>query len=190
MPPDAFAPTLKKALPESLLAELRGARARRKLRRSGARKAFEAAPETPAWLDRSQLEQLHAEYPTTAPASDWRPPSTEDVSVLGRERAGALLSRLGGDGRRLERFLELACANGMVSACLRGQGKTTTAIDIRASIIDPRALEAGVDFAPMNAERLAFDDESFDCVFSFDAFEHISDPDGAFAEAVRVTRHA
>jgi SAM-dependent methyltransferase len=39
-----------------------------------------------------------------------------------------------------------------------------------------------------DAQCLSFDDESFDGVFSFAAFEHVPDPDKAFCEVHRVLR--
>jgi ubiquinone/menaquinone biosynthesis C-methylase UbiE len=40
----------------------------------------------------------------------------------------------------------------------------------------------------MDATRLEFPDESFDLVYSFNAFEHLSDPAATFAEVTRVLR--
>jgi ubiquinone/menaquinone biosynthesis C-methylase UbiE len=39
----------------------------------------------------------------------------------------------------------------------------------------------------MDARNVQFEDESFDCVFSYDAFEHFDDPEAILREAIRVT---
>jgi SAM-dependent methyltransferase len=85
-------------------------------------------------------------------------------------------------------FLELGCWDGMVSAALADAGKSVTAIDRRDTGFDVRARAAGVAFFAMNASALEFPDASFDFIFSYDAFEHFENPEGAFAEMIRVLR--
>jgi SAM-dependent methyltransferase len=85
-------------------------------------------------------------------------------------------------------FLELGCWDGMVSAALADAGKSVTAIDRRDTGFDDRARAAGVELIAMNASDLEFPDARLDFVFSYDAFEHFENPEGAFAEMVRVLR--
>jgi ubiquinone/menaquinone biosynthesis C-methylase UbiE len=40
----------------------------------------------------------------------------------------------------------------------------------------------------MNVQSMSFDDNTFDCVVSFDAFEHFMNPNKALSEMVRVTK--
>lgn len=46
-----------------------------------------------------------------------------------------------------------------------------------------------VEFQVGDAHKLPFDDKTFDIVFSFDAFEHVSMPDKMLSEAKRVLKH-
>lgn len=84
--------------------------------------------------------------------------------------------------------LEIGSADGMTSAELARTGRRATAIDLDASRTDPRVRAAGVTVLEMDATRLAFPDATFDLVFSFNVFEHLSDPAATFAEIVRVLR--
>jgi len=76
----------------------------------------------------------------------------------------------------------------MVSCCLQRRGKRTTSIDIRSQGFDERAINEGVNFLQIDAAHLAFGDEHFDFVFSYDSFEHFPAPDLALREAIRVVK--
>ena len=94
------------------------------------------------------------------------------------------------DARRLDVHvvLELGCWDGMVSCALQKAGKTTFAIDNRVAGFDARASSVGVNLRQMDAQQLEFADESFDFVFSYDAFEHFARPDQVLAEIARVVK--
>jgi len=60
-----------------------------------------------------------------------------------------------------------------------------------AGLADRDALESAIErcsFVSLNAEALLWRDNSFDFVFSLNAFEHISRPDRALAEIGRILR--
>jgi SAM-dependent methyltransferase len=69
-----------------------------------------------------------------------------------------------------------------------GPRRRATAIDLSLEHVDPRARARGVQLVAANAERLPFDEGQFDCVFSYNAFEHFGDPRAVLAEALRVVR--
>ena len=76
----------------------------------------------------------------------------------------------------------------MVSCCLRRKGKETTAVDNTDAEFNKRASDEGVSLLQMDAADLRFEDESFDFVFSYDAFEHFASPEDVLRETIRVTK--
>lgn len=73
-------------------------------------------------------------------------------------------------------------------------GVEVTAIDVRADRVDAiDAVRRGgvhrVRAFAMPAERLAWQDDSFDAVTVLEVLEHVADPAPVAAEAVRVARH-
>jgi SAM-dependent methyltransferase len=155
--------------------------ARAGLATRGARAAFERAGPEPRWLDPELLPVLQGRYPTVPPyhydpASLW---------MRGVERSRQVGRFLTGDRPRT---LELACHDGMVSAILARDGARATAIDLGLEYIDPRVRESGVELVAANAEQLPFEQGQFDCVFSYNAFEHFGDPRAVLSEALRVVR--
>jgi SAM-dependent methyltransferase len=141
-----------------------------------------AATDHPSYLDISALKTLQMKYP---PPPEYKY-DAHSVEVRGKERARQLL-RLPG-ARNADSFLELGCWDGMVSCCLCREGKKATAIDNRDVGFDERATREGVDLLIMDAADLQFDNESFDYVFSYDAFEHFVSPEDVLREAIRVVR--
>jgi SAM-dependent methyltransferase len=172
----------QKILPEYIFFELLAISSR--LRAVRARKAFEQASETPVWLGRDALESLQQEYPPR-----WTP-SYDPYSLekRGKEQARRILGLIRSETRKYNTYLELGCGDGMVSCILQRNGKITTAIDIRADKLDPRAENEGVTFIHMDATHLEFDDASFDFVFSYNSFEHFKEPGTVLQEAIRVAR--
>jgi SAM-dependent methyltransferase len=86
------------------------------------------------------------------------------------------------------KFLEIACGDGRVAAAMARAGKDITAIDISPERLSGDARQAGVKFLAMDAERLHLPPESFDVVYSFDAFEHFQRPEQVLAQIGRVLR--
>lgn len=175
--------TTERALPPRAVAALRTVRVGLKTgERRRSQRVFEQAGEDPKYLPADALEGLQQRYPAP-PDYAYDPDALE---ARGRDRAAELIALTG--GASAVSFLEVGCWDGMVSWALAAAGKKTTAVDNRSDGFDPRARAAGVDLREMDAENLEFPDDSFDCVFSYDVFEHLARPDRAFDEIIRVTR--
>ncbi|MBS1583807.1 MAG: class I SAM-dependent methyltransferase [Bacteroidetes bacterium] len=143
---------------------------------------FDDTREQGRWLGRDDLERLCLEFPFPPPYG-YDPAAVEQ---RGRERAAALLSALPDTG--MNEFLDLACYDGMTAAALQGRGKRSHGVDLEAGGFDARAIAAGVELQVMDASALAFPDGRFDVVYSYNAFEHFTDPTAVLEEALRVTR--
>jgi len=144
---------------------------------------FAAADDAPSYLDISKLEALQKMYPFT-PEYKYDAQTIKDRGV---ERATEILCLPG--AREANSFLELGCWDGMVSWGIRRQGKIATAIDNRDTGFDQRASCEGVNLITMDAADLQLKDESFDFVFSYDAFEHFTSPEDVLREAIRVVKN-
>lgn len=144
--------------------------------------AFANAPLEPAYLPSDVLDMLMTRYA--------RPPrygsDARSLELRGASRAAELLRVPG--VREASSTLELGCWDGMVSLNLARRGKRATAIDYRGQGFDQRAARGGVRLLLMDAAQLQFDAETFDLVFSYDAFEHFDSPQSVLHEALRVAR--
>jgi ubiquinone/menaquinone biosynthesis C-methylase UbiE len=158
-----------------------------KLFSAKAKSALKNAPTTPDWLDLKELEHLKNQYPVKL---KWKK-SKQDMEPLAtipdRTDANKVLNAIGEKNKK-RNFLELGCQHGMTSYALSLEGHNTTAIDIDSDQFSELAKNAGVNFYKMDASNLTFEDESFDCVFSYNAFEHMDKPDLALKEATRVVK--
>jgi SAM-dependent methyltransferase len=143
---------------------------------------FNEAPSMPNYLGMIELQHLQTKYPLL-PEYGY---DARSIERRGIQRAKEIL-RLPGPSS-LKSYLELGCWDGMVSYFLQCEGKQTTAIDIRSEGLDDRARREGVRFLQMDAEDLQLAEDSFDCVFSYDAFEHFPHPERVFQNALRVLR--
>lgn len=110
--------------------------------------------------------------------------SAEILDQRGSTRAAQLIAMTSTSNS----FLELGCWDGMVTYHLQKSGKTACGIDNRDIGFDHRALNDGADLRMMDAAQLTFPDHTFDVVFSYDAFEHFSDPKAVLSEIYRVTK--
>jgi SAM-dependent methyltransferase len=173
---------IKQILPKSAIFHLQ--RGLRNFDTITARKIFRRSSKTPAWLTLDELEKLHKQYP---PAPEYGYDS-ETLKMRGKQRARDIQRLIGRKKSCYSDFLELACCDGMVSCAFELEGKNATATDIQSGGFDPRAKKAGVEFLEMDASDLRFNDESFDVIFSYAAFEHFSDPEKVLQEAIRVVR--
>lgn len=85
-----------------------------------------------------------------------------------------------------ETLLDAGCGDGSVARLLRTRVRDVTAVDV-----DPSAAwndEPGLHFLVADAERLPFDDDSFDVVHSKDSLHHMHDPARALAQYHRVLK--
>jgi SAM-dependent methyltransferase len=149
-----------------------------------ARIRFYLAPLKPEWLSYSVLESLQSKYPQP----DWKKYDDASIICRGEERAIALEELLGKKFNCIHDTLEIGCWDGMVSAFLQKAGKNTAAVDRSSEGFHTKAFQAGVNLLQMDAAQMHFPDESFDLIFSHDAFEHFRKPEKVFPEIVRLLR--
>jgi len=142
---------------------------------------FEQAAVEPEFVGYEILEKLQQVY--RAPGEYGYDPQT--LKIRGAARARQLLKLRG--LKSAQNFLELGCWDGMVCAALAEQRRRATGIDYRSIGFDGRVQGPNVRLLEMDASKLQFEDNSFDCVFSSDAFEHFEDPEAVLQEAIRVT---
>jgi ubiquinone/menaquinone biosynthesis C-methylase UbiE len=84
-----------------------------------------------------------------------------------------------------ERLLEIGCSRGYLTRLVQRSAPHTHGVDVNAEAI-ARGVTHGL--AVMDAQRLTFDDETFDKVFSFHCIEHVPDLRAALSEMDRVLR--
>ena len=84
-----------------------------------------------------------------------------------------------------DQLLEIGCGRGFLTRRVQELAPFTRGIDL-----NPEAIANGTtdNLEVMDAEHLAFADESFDKIYSFHAIEHIPDLGAAFREIDRVLR--
>lgn len=120
-----------------------------------------------------------------------------DFGATGQQQVRLKLAKaLGGlDGRRFGDGLEIGSGTGYFSLNLMQLGivERLTATDISPGMLkrlSETAAALGLDVTTVatEAERLPFEDESFDIVFGHAVLHHIPDLAGAFAEFRRVLR--
>jgi ubiquinone/menaquinone biosynthesis C-methylase UbiE len=148
----------------------------------GTEAIFSRANSSPGYLGKRELESFQDQYPFL-PDYGYDLRSTER---RGGSRAKDILRLPAASTARS--YLELGCWDGMVSCFLQRQGKQTTAIDVRSEGFDERVRREGVKMIQMDAQDLQFPDETFDCVFSYDTFEHVPHPDAMLRNAFKVLK--
>jgi ubiquinone/menaquinone biosynthesis C-methylase UbiE len=142
---------------------------------------IEQAGLEPEFLDYEMLRKLQGAY--RVPGEYGYDPQTLKIRGAARARQLLRFPRV----KRAQTFLELGCWDGMVCAALAEQGRQATGIDYRSTGFDSRVQGQNVELLEMDASNLQFEDNSFDCVFSYDAFEHFENPEAVLQEAIRVT---
>jgi ubiquinone/menaquinone biosynthesis C-methylase UbiE len=147
-----------------------------------ARLIFEKSKTSPSYLDYNMIDIYQKQYPPLPPYGY----DPRNLEKRGEERAKSMLSLI--PSKKIKTFLELGCWDGMVSCVLQRLGKTTVASDISSEGFDKRAIREGVLLIKMDAHHLQFEDETFDVVFSYNAFEHFTNPEMVLREAIRVVR--
>ena len=139
------------------------------------------AADGPSYLPIEKIGELQRRYPSV-PAYSY---ADDALLRRGEERSREIASRVAGSSGR---SLELAAHDGMVSHSLANAGWSATALDFSDANADPRSKKAGVTFVSGNAEQVPFEADTFDLVFSYNAFEHFERPAVVFAEALRVVK--
>jgi ubiquinone/menaquinone biosynthesis C-methylase UbiE len=89
--------------------------------------------------------------------------------------------------------LEVGCGSGFAVQLFAEAGASVTAVDLTPWAVETTrrrlaAFELSADVREGDGERLPFDDESFDLVFSWGVIHHSSDMAPALSELVRVCR--
>jgi len=148
-----------------------------------ARLRFACASGKPCFLKDHKLPILQGKYTFESTYAY----DKDTLMQRGKEKTENILNLCREHSLGNNRFLELGALDAMTCCDLQLQGKETHAIDLQQKF-DQRALDAGVKIFNMNVYNLDFKDESFDFVFSFNAFEHFNDPERALKEAIRVTK--
>jgi SAM-dependent methyltransferase len=144
-----------------------------------ARRAYDAATPTDTRLGLAELEMLAGRYPVPKIAYRYDP---DALLARGVERARFLLTI---DSQPRRRFLEIGTSDGMTLLGLKNAGRDVLGIDI-VDALDPRARAAGVALRILDATHIDLPADSFDVVYSFNAFEHLPDPAKTFEGIGRV----
>ena len=87
------------------------------------------------------------------------------------------------------RILDVCCGPGMISAAAIARGAKPVGLDFSAAAIDiARAKVPAAEFHEGDAEKLPFDDSSFDAVVCGFGIIHLPNPERALAEMYRVLK--
>ena len=148
-----------------------------------ARISFESANQRPEFLSISRLPAMIDRYAAGPRRWDKRRPADK---VAGRaiEVFKSVRDYLPGDPAET-RAIELACGDGRVAMHLARQFRSVTGIDLSDENFADEA-RSSVEIRLEDAARLSADDGSADLLYSFDAFEHFTDPAAVLDEAYRV----
>jgi ubiquinone/menaquinone biosynthesis C-methylase UbiE len=96
------------------------------------------------------------------------------------------LDKLGFSFRGDELVLDCGCGDGGVARLLRDRAQDVVAIDVTP--FEAWRDKPGLTFQVADAERLPFEDATFDVVHSKDSLHHMQSPERALAEYRRVLR--
>jgi SAM-dependent methyltransferase len=87
------------------------------------------------------------------------------------------------------RHLDVGCGAGMAAALSAARGAVVSGIDAAEALLEiARERTQAGDFRQGDIEALPFEDDSFDVVTGFNAFQYAADAARALREAGRVTR--
>ena len=85
--------------------------------------------------------------------------------------------------------LDIGCGRGYGFDYLKPKCTSCTGVDIAEAFLkEARARYPGISFLHQNAEKLPFDDATFDTITSFEVIEHIKDDTAFLKEIARVAR--
>lgn len=133
---------------------------------------------------------------STSPASAW---FWEHYS----ESATEILEFLGGDDIRLggKRVADIGCGDGIIDLGVAHKAQPEMLVGFDVNLTDTvhlleqartegvaDRLPACLDFRECRPRQLPYDDDAFDVVFTWSAFEHMADPTAVLSEVRRVLR--
>ncbi len=150
-----------------------------------ARHAFDRADASPDYLDADALPVLVERYRQGPQRWDKRLPADKAVG-----RATEVLRSVERSlpvGVSQARAVELACGDGRVAMHLSHRLAGVTGIDLSDENFSPDAAKR-VPIRIEDAADLSLEDNSVDLVYTFDAFEHFSDPRAVLDEVHRVLK--
>lgn len=133
-------------------------------------------------LSWEELDKLQKQY-----CKPYTPIPPESRKTTARLQINRLLSLLPGEENPVS-MLETGAGHGFLSIIATKEfGIKSTAIDLGFDD-NPELQEANVPFSVMDVSQMDFDDNTFDCVVSFNAFEHFEHPEKALSEMIRVAK--
>lgn len=94
-------------------------------------------------------------------------------------------------GKKGCRILDIGCGGGLLSNELSRAGHVVTGIDLSQSSLDQakkRDKSKRVEYIYCNAEKIPFEDETFDVVCAMDFLEHVEKPEAIIQEASRLLK--
>jgi ubiquinone/menaquinone biosynthesis C-methylase UbiE len=146
-----------------------------------------------AIADPDRIREVNTRYHDAA-ARDYDTKWAIDYGETGQRQVAMKLSKaLGGEPGRYQRSLEVGAGTGYFTINLLRAGVITeaTAIDISSGMLDVLAATAGrfalnVETVQADAERLPFEDGTFNLVLGHAVLHHLPDLETAFAEFARV----
>ena len=118
-------------------------------------------------------------------AQTWDPAAYAQNAGFVHGLAGGVVEWLG--PKAGERILDLGCGDGQLTERLAQLGAIVTGVDADQRMVEA-AKARGVDAHCAMAERLPFEDASFDAVFSNAALHWVRDQDAMMAEVRRVLK--
>jgi demethylmenaquinone methyltransferase/2-methoxy-6-polyprenyl-1,4-benzoquinol methylase len=114
---------------------------------------------------------------------------TNAVMSLGNSGLWRIATVKAIDPKPGERVLDIAAGTGTSSAAIARSGAEVVALDFSAGMIaEGRRRHPDIEFVEADAERLPFDDESFDAVTISFGLRNIENPQTALAEMYRVLK--
>ena len=146
------------------------------------KRLFDSAKPSEIQLNAAEFEQLHNQY-NYYPEYGYSPEMTD---LRGKERSKQLIETI--PSTQNATYLEVGCMDGMVCYHLEKKSNKAIGIDIVDTNFSRQAIKEGLDLRKMDASKLSFEDNYFDVVFSYDAFEHFKNPISVLAEIYRVTK--
>lgn len=98
------------------------------------------------------------------------------------------------EGKTYKKVLDIGCGPGFFSVLLAQMGYEVTAVDYTENMLaearkNADAYGVKVDFRKMDAQNLAFPDESFDFIVSRNVLWNLEAPERAYKEWLRVLRN-